>query len=245
MLFSKHGQNGIQAKHIIDAGGRLLVKRVTSKDATLANLVLTAKVTSTVEQKKNSNGDPLYIDEEGNETTEVTDTPATETINKIKWEASSVQNAKKFEEVEAAALDMLDDEAGVYPLFVYTDNGKGVSAKAVRLIPDYYTSKGMGKMFYNLNVYEGTTRIEPQVVAFDPTVTYSNESYAIDRSSCVQIGSKVLHDVYDLYLAKLSSLIGIEETVLRNYDLVYGYDNKGNIISGISLDEESVDLNST
>ena len=245
VLFSKHGQNGIQAKHIIDAGGRLLVKRVTAKDATLANLVLTAKVTSTVEQKKNSNGDPLYIDEEGNETTEVTDTPATETINKIKWEASSVQNAKKFEEVEAAALDMLDDEAGVYPLFVYTDNGKGVSAKAVRLIPDYYTSKGMGKMFYNLNVYEGTTRIEPQVVAFDPTVTYSNESYAIDRSSCVQIGSKVLPDVYDLYLAKLSSLIGIEESVLRNYDLVYGYDNKGNIISGISLDEESVDLNST
>ena len=245
VLFSKHGQNGIQAKHIIDAGGRLLVKRVTAPDAALANLILTAKVTSTTEQKKNANGDPLYIDEEGNETTEVTDTPATETINKIKWEASSIAGCKKFEDVEANALASCDVENGVFPLFVYTDNGKGASVKAVRLIPDYYTSKGMGKMFYNLNVYEGTTVQEKQVVAFDPTVTYSNESYAIDRSSCVQIGSKVLVDVYDAYLAKLAELTGIDASTLRNYDLVYGYDFKGNVISGITIDEESVDLNST
>ena len=44
LYFEKHGQSAIQAKHIIDAGGRLLVKRVVAHDATLANVVLVATV---------------------------------------------------------------------------------------------------------------------------------------------------------------------------------------------------------
>ena len=65
MSFDKHGQNAIQAQRIIDAGGRLLVKRVCADDAKLSNLVLTANVIVTEEQRLDENGDPIFVDENG------------------------------------------------------------------------------------------------------------------------------------------------------------------------------------
>ena len=44
MSFDRHGQSAIQAKNIIDAGGRLFAKRVVAPDSTLANVVLSANV---------------------------------------------------------------------------------------------------------------------------------------------------------------------------------------------------------
>jgi hypothetical protein len=245
VLFSKHGQNGIQAKHIIDAGGKLLVKRVVADDSMLANLILCARVTEEEVQKTNANGEPIYLDADGNETTEVTDKPVMIKTTVIKWESSSIANCSTFEDVENAALDLLDEAGGVYPLFVYTDNGRGISSKAIRLVPDYYTSKGMGFMLYNLNVYEGTTITEKQTVGFDPNVLYRNESYAIDLSTCEQIKSEVISSVYETFVARIAKDLGIDTSVIRNYDLVYGYDYKGNTISGLTVDTESVDLNST
>lgn len=244
VLYSRHGQNGIQAKHIIDAGGRLLVKRVCAEDAKLANLVLVANVVTTSVQKVNAQGQPLYYDADGNETTEVTDNPVMINSTTVKWEAKSIENCTKYDEVKTAALALFNDAAGVYPLFIYCDNGRGVSAKAVRLIPDYYTSKGMGNMFYNLKVYEGTSITETENISFDPTVVYSNEAYALERSSCVQVEAETISAVYDAYLTKLSNAVSIEEKVLRNYDLVYCYDTKGNAIEGLALSADSIDLNS-
>ncbi len=44
MSYERHGQGSIQAQKIIDAGGRLLVKRVCAKDSKLANSVLVATI---------------------------------------------------------------------------------------------------------------------------------------------------------------------------------------------------------
>ena len=60
--FKKHGQPLLQAAEIIKAGGRLLCKRVVAEDATLANLIVVAKVSTEQVQKVNEAGKPLYID---------------------------------------------------------------------------------------------------------------------------------------------------------------------------------------
>ena len=117
MSFARHGQSAIQAKRIIDAGGRLYAKRVVAKDSTLANVILCANV-SKAEDK-------------------VT----------VKWTSQSVTGCKTFEEVVAKAKELFV-EGSVYPLFIYTDNGRGISGKSVRLNPDYTTSKTVGSTLY-------------------------------------------------------------------------------------------------
>ena len=69
--FKKHGQPLIQAAEIIKAGGEILCKRVVAEDATLANLVVLAKVTNESVQKTDASGNALYIDADtGKETTD-------------------------------------------------------------------------------------------------------------------------------------------------------------------------------
>jgi len=210
MNFDRHGQAAIQAKNIIDAGGRLLAKRVVAEDSTLANVVLIANVVP------------------GNTGVTVT------------WEARSFTGCKTFDEVKAAAAELLSD--GRYPLFVYTDNGRGVSGKAVRLTPDYATSRTVGKMFYNLNVYEGTTITETKVVSVDPTVNYGGVAYRLDKWTNIQISGEVLPDAFEAYAQKLADELAIDVSVIRNYDIVYGYNCKGEAIQGFSVDPQSVDL---
>jgi hypothetical protein len=210
MNFDRYGQAAIQAKNIIDAGGRLLAKRVVAEDSTLANVVLIANVVP------------------GNNGVTVT------------WESRSITGCKTFKEVKAAAAELLSD--GRYPLFVYTDNGRGVSGKAVRLTPDYATSRTVGTMFYNLNVYEGTKITETKVISVDPTVNYGGVAYRLDEYVNVQISGEVLSDAFEAYAQKLADELAIDLDVIRSYDIVYGYNCKGEAIQGFSLDYQSIDL---
>lgn len=210
MSFDRHGQSAIQAKKIIDAGGRLLAKRVVAEDSTLANVVLIANVTP------------------GNDGVLVT------------WESQSITGCKTFAEVKEAASAMLDD--GKYPVFVYTDNGRGVSGKAVKLTPDYSTSRTVGKTFYNLTVYEGTLITEQKTITVDPTVIYTGTAYRLDEYTNVQISGEVLGEVFEEYVQKLADELAIDVDVIRNYDVVYGYTTKGEAIPGFTLDAEGVDL---
>ena len=242
--FSRHGQNGIQAQRIINAGGRLLVKRICADDATLGNIVLYAIISTTEVQKKDAEGHPIYLDDEGNETTEVTDHPVMITTTSIKWNATSFTNCKTFEEVKAAAkTELYDPTNGKYPIFIYTDNGRGVSGKAVRITPNYQTSRNLGFMMYSLKVYEGTNIIENESVSFNPDAQYNNVNYGIDLSTCYQIKAEVVPEMYKQYIDALADNLDIDATVLTNYDMIFGYDYKGKAIENLTIDAESVDLN--
>lgn len=215
--FSKHGQAGIQTKRIIDAGGRVLVKRVVADDAKLANLILCSNVTVT-------DGTPKTV--------------------KIKWTVARAENAKTFDEVETAARGMLNESTGVYPLYAFTDNGRGVSAKAIRFTPDYNTSKSYGTTFYSLKVYEGTTIKESNMVSFDPNVVLNDTAYGIAKGLMKQAEGTVLTDVFTKYVTKIATALGMSPDLLKTYDLVFGYDNTGAPITGLSVDATSIDLNS-
>ena len=211
MSFSRHGQSAIQAKRIIDAGGKLYAKRVVAKDSTLANLVLCANVTS---------GDDGVT---------------------VKWTSQSISGCATYEEVVKQA-EALYVEGSVYPLFIYTDNGRGTSNKSIRLNPDYSTSKTVGATLYTLVVYEGSKIIEQTTISLDPSLIYANTAYHLDKFTNVQISGYVPEDIYENYLEFMSTSLTVEPAVLRNYDIVYGYTNSGSAIEGFTLDKESVDL---
>jgi hypothetical protein len=130
------------------------------------------------------------------------------------------------------------------PLFIIADNGRGKSSKAIRITPDYSTSRSIGKMFYSFSVYEGTSNTEQKTISFDPDVSYNGTVYRFDENSTVQVTGRLLEDNYDVYLSKLSEVTGIKASVLRNYDLIYGYTNRGKTIPEITIDKDSIDLNS-
>ena len=94
----------------------------------------------------------------------------------ISWSAVSVTGVKTTQEVydkaielvEQVPLDIVTDHTlaqwqvklqakEVVPVFVITDNGRGLSNKSIRFIPDYTTSRDSENFFYNIRIYEVTS----------------------------------------------------------------------------------------
>lgn len=126
--FKKHGQPLIQAAEIIKAGGEILCKRVVAEDATLANLVVVAKVSNASVQKTDANGAALYIDADtGKETTDAAgglNERAMVNVAKIKYEAVSVSGAKTMTEVKKYAETLVKDEVDAEILTSYDTTTK-------------------------------------------------------------------------------------------------------------------------
>ena len=197
MNFAKHGQSAIQAQRIVDAGGRLLAKRVVADDATLANVVFFATVS------------------------------ADGTNAKIKWESKTYEGCKTFDAVKTKAMADLDDATGKYPVFIFTDNGRGISKKAIRITPDYQTSKTIGKTFFTVAVYQGTTITEQQPITIDPSVIYLSTAYRLDEHTMEQVTGLVDEEIFDMFVDKIAEITGKDANVIRNYDLINAYTYSG------------------
>ena len=221
MSYEKYGQGSIQAQRIVDAGGRLLVKRVCAANATLANMVLVAKI----------DGDKL--------TWEITPIPDPE--------ATGEEVPKTFADVKKAALNLF--KTNEYPLFIITDIGRGVSNKAVRISPDYDTARGLEKMIYRLSIYEGTTLTEHANITLDPSFTFNDEYYGLDKNRMTQITGEVIPEVYEEYVEAITNLVYPEgdtpytaeeiaehQKIVSKYDLINARTFKGDKIYVIGQD---------
>lgn len=240
--FANHGQAAIQAAAIIDAGGELLVKRIVAEDSTLSNVVFIATVSKSTTQATDDDGNLLYLDEEGNQTTDVTDEiVVADSSTKVKWSAVNIENCYSYEEVIEQAKTLFDIEAGVYPLIVVTDNGRGETGKAVKIATFDELSVSMNKEFYNVSVYEGTTRTESINGTLDNTV-YNNTNYGLEEFSAAQVKFYVDTTVFDSYVAAIAEAAGVDENTAKGYDLINCLTVKGVAIDGISVDTDSIDL---
>lgn len=288
--FKKHGQPLIQAANIIKAGGELLCKRVVAEDASLANLIILAKVSNELVQKVDSNGRPLYIDSAtGNETTSANggeNTRAMINTAKIKYEAVSINGSKTLAEVMAYEEALLKDELAiegymntsadyttkvgdpltdgnevgqvndtddpdfdkfVYPLFAITDNGRGVSDKRFRIIPDYSISKSLNFQLYKLQ-YIGDTEAENEYVWFnfqdDVIYLEKNRSLNMIGKELMQIKAGSFNYSIDLFVKRLSTITGIDEDELNSIDAIFGCNRKGEKLQHITIDDAGYDLKS-
>lgn len=270
--FSKYGQVSIQAQNLIDNGAALFVKRLVADDAELANVIITATVNSvqkTVQRRDDSGRplyytdstetattttvtaypvkDPVYVDADGNETTEATDTP--KMIASIKWDAQSIEGANgSYKEacdvVDLAAKNLSSDN--VFVLLPIKDNGRGASTKSVRFLPDYTTSKGMNTMLYTFTVYDNNIKTDDEhSVSLDPDVVYNGDAYRIDKRTNTQIFTQIDEAEYARMITYLADMIGVDESVVKTYDLMFGATNRGAILENIVIDSESIDLNAS
>lgn len=269
MNFDKYGQVSIQAQNIIDAGGKLFIKRLVADDSELANIIITATVTSVQKtvQRRDDNGyllyytdetktatttdvtafpvmDPVYIDADGNETTTVTDTA--KNIASIKWEAQSVEGAttsfdKAVETVKSSASDLAGDNTFV--LFAIYDNGRGASSKAIRFIPDYTMARGVGEMLYDFTVLDKNAVVESVKCSIDPTLVYDKTPYRMDEHNGVQVKGAASKSEFDRFVEAIADIAMVDVDEVKSLDLINGATVKGSVVDYIVIDAESVDLN--
>ena len=244
--FEKYGQPSLQAFNILKAGGRIIGKRLVSESATLSNLIVVANLTTTTENKVDSNGKQLYIGPDGNETTDVTDTPATITKLAIKYELENKKEAKTESDVEAYVQTLQTDNK--FPLFVICDNGRGKSIKKIKISADYNSSRSLQVPIYLLSVYENTTSQERISFSTKPriSVVKNNKNYSLElvKSSSNQVRAFTYRTGFNAFIEKVAELSGYSVDDLYELDLLFAKSFKEVNLTTISVDSTGINLDS-
>ena len=256
--FEKHGQPLIQAARIIDSGGKLYVKRVVDPTSKLANLAVIAKVTVTDTQKLNENEEPLYLTTGGVETTEPGEDPLNTPIMiptsvSVKYEAEAVVGGTDRSTIATTITSELDDTGEevegkmvyTYPLFVVTDNGRGISAKAFRITPDYTASKNLDFMYHTIEVIENNIILDTIKFCMDKDVIYAGNNKSLDRvvnTAYSQIKTSYIEEGVSAYVARIASVLNMTEVDFKAKDILFGKDRTGTVIEGFTLDVTGINL---
>ena len=244
--FTKHGQALIQAANVINAGGYVTMKRIVATDSTLANIGVYAQVTNTKKQKTDSNGTPLYTDADtGKETTEPSgNTPIMENHVQIDYKLAAV--SLNGNDVNTFANTFLADkqhtneigEDDQYPLFIITDNGRGVSNKRFRIYQDTTTSKPLNYVTYFIDILENGETLETISFTMNPDIILKDRNMSIQNS--IRINSKQVRcvffeDEFDAFVQNVSYLIGDTAGKFKYADVLFGTDLLGKAYPNITI----------
>lgn len=245
--FMRHGQPLLQAAMAINAGAELLCKRVVADDAKLANIGIIATLSDTEVQLTDAAGNKLYLDEAGEQTTEVTETPLTEKKKAIKFSLKSAADALSVEDAKDKITATLAD--GEYLLHVIADNGRGTSKKRIKIIPNYRISRTLSYTSYTLYVIEGSNEIESMTFSINPYLVVSNGNTSTNISlnsminaNSTQITSAENIEGLEAYVTALAEASGLDSETILSYDPLFGKTNKGANIPGVVFDDTGIDL---
>lgn len=251
--FRKHGQGLIQAARLIDSGAKIAIKRIVADDATLANSVIVAELKSVEVQKTDIDGNLIYIDDAGNETTTVTANKAMVSEAYVTYRNYSISdiNTANINQIVNNVDELLDEDGTAdadgnivysYPIMVVADIGRGVSSKRFRIIPDYTNSKNQDNMYYTFYLYyndEGSSESTRFCMNSDVTVgDTSMDLSSASRISLQQCTCRSLDTYIESFVAKLAEVIGYDEDELKDLDFLFGKTRKGTAIDGLTVNPE-------
>ena len=278
-IFNKYGQPLLQATMLASEGARMVVKRVVSDTAKLANILIYAEVNRKTEQKVDGEGNFIYYDTTGMETLDsslantnlISSTPFgifdstgldCATVDKCevtfhaetysrpfdatrdglkKWK-SSVLNDEQFKhdapigtvgvvnDIDPSMNEDANTVGAVYPLFLITDNGRGVSNKSIKIYTDETARRPVNYSRYILEVYENGTRLEQIAFTLNPDQTENGTNVAIDNSIALnsdQIRSVCFYDCIIDFVNQVSEVTGLDYDTVMRYDLFYNTDVYG------------------
>lgn len=253
--FEKHGQASLQAAVTLASGGKLLVKRLVSEDAALANTCVVAKVKTGAEttHKKDEYGNLIYL-LGGEEVPFATEEEAELEVGatavmlheaEIVYETMTVEGAQNTTDVLTAleAIEKTEDEFSVYPLFALTDVGRGKSKKKFRIVPDYGTSKSYDFTIYRLNILENGRTVEQLAFSLDPNKRHLGEGFSlkdvVSRVS-VQTRAEISYNGISEFIDELEKITG--KTDLLKEDILFGNSKNMRPLTDVKVLEDSVNL---
>lgn len=242
--FSRHGQPLLQTATAINAGAQILCKRLVSDDATMANIGIVASVNeSDPIPVTDADGNPLYKDAEGNETTEVTNTPITKTESIVTYSLKSAEGIKTLNEAYSAIKK--DCGETDYLLYVITDIGRGTSKKRIKMLPDYRLSKGQLYTLYTLYVMENSDDVESMTFTTNPAIIVNMQNISLMnmiKNNSTQLQCYEDEEAIRAYTEKLAEAAGLDYSIMSRYDILNCKTNKGENIAGITVSTDGIDL---
>lgn len=245
--FEQHGQPLLQTALAINAGAQVLCKRLVADDANLANIGIIASVSQTEVQAKNAYGELLYLDEAGEETIEQTDTPKMVSAAKITYSAATAENVKTPEQAYNAIRMQMGSVENSYLLWVITDNGRGVSQKRIRILPNYRLSRGTNFLLYSLSIMENGS--ESESFYFNP-LSIINNNVNISMQAKTATSSKQVKCVEDqsaieAFIAKIAEFSDMTVDTVKSIDMIFGFSKKGEQLQNIIIDDNGLTLNNS
>lgn len=233
--FARHGQPLLQAQRLINNGARVLAKRVVAPDATLANLILVAHVSSESAQETNEEGYPLYLDENGEETVVSGDTAVISNKCKIEYSLETIEgNLNDIEDLKSSALVFADYEnkSGTdvrsYPICVIADNGRGESNKKIRISANTNGSRNKSYLSYIFEVLENGARLESTVFTLNPDIISATSNLSLEsvtKTYFNEVRVFSFDDIMRAFITDIKTATGIEDT--DNTDILFGKNKKG------------------
>lgn len=262
--FKRHGQPLLQAANIINAGGYLTVKRVCADDSTLANVVVSAKITQGTEQDTDKSGVPLWdwVDSASSTTGTVANptmpTPGTMSIpstatvtgphtvacTNVSYVLSSLPGmvgcVKMSTYVSLAKSGYTKVPVGnnnIYPLFIITDNGRGESNKRIRIYPDSTVSHPTVYSRYFVEVSENGEVLETIPFTLNPDIIEKEHNMSLQNAiltNSYQVRCKFFDDIYEDFIENVNFLTGT--TNFDRKDPLFGIDLSGKAIKHYNTD---------
>jgi hypothetical protein len=226
--FKKHGQPLLQAAMAINSGARLYAKRIVAEDSALANIGVVA-----VLEKK---GDVITLryqkavipDAKG---TEYENYKNHATLIKKAFNtsvANVLNNGNEFDDdYYDACIDKTNHTLKVdgpvyFPLFVIAENGRGISYKSIKIIPDFSGSKYYTFIKYQLEIKRDNETLQTVNFALDPDTVYDGTNLSVENAfrSSTQLICKQNADVIKQFINALSAILDIDVDTLNTCDIL-------------------------
>lgn len=253
--YKRHGQPLIQAAASVEAGARVLCKRVVAEDATLANITIYAEV-KTIERKiikkKQDNKGRVQIvyedpekptsdeneflwDNEGQYVPKLIEDEKARSSVLVRFFAKSVPGVKTMSDIKKRVV--AERDGAVYPLFTITDNGRGVSGKSIKIAPSFFTRAGsVSAMRHTIQVIENNEIIEEADFIFHPDVNINRVNRGMNTTintlmsqiKCLQYEDSV-NDFYDHIITTTKDpAVRTDEYLeyLKSIDILFGRNRK-------------------
>lgn len=249
--FARHGQPLLQAQRLINNGATVLAKRIVAPDSTLANLIVLAKMKSISSQKTNTEGEPLYTSATTGEETTVSSGNEAIMINKchIEYELQSIEgNLNDVDELKESVLELADyegktaEQEKVYPICLIADNGRGESAKKIRIIANTNGSRNKSYLSYVFQVIENSAVTEATVFTLNPDTVSATSNLSLGdvaKTYLKEVRVFTFDDAMRSFISSVEETTGI--TNIDNIDILFGNDKKGNALDSFEI-EGDVDL---
>ena len=245
--FARHGQPLLQSAMAINAGAELLCKRLVADDATLANFGIVATISTLDMPHTDANGNALYTDANGKETTVAEgNTPILDTVGIVSYSLASAEGVTTVAEAEEAIKAKLGEND--YLLYTIADIGRGVSKKRIKIIPNYRLSKSADYTYYTLYVLENSEEVESISFSTNHNVIVNGQNISLQsmiRTHSTQLTCAESYSGMEQYVAKLAEIMGIEESEMFKYDVLFGKYNNGKDLGDVIVDNTGIDLQYT
>lgn len=218
--FAKHGQPLLQSAIAINAGARLLSKRLVASDATLANLSIVASIST-------------QTSEEG------------VTTNTIKYEGISIPDI--FENDPELVYEAVKAQVGEgkYLLFTITDNGRGLSNKRFNIVPNYRLSKSKEYVEYSITVSENGLNLESMIFSAIPGLVVDGVAHTMQsviKNNSKQVCCYQNDEGLAAFIKAMADACGVTVEEIQAIDFLNGYNKKGVKIDSIVVDSAGLNL---